>query len=133
MAIILNPDVIVRGERGTFDLERWLASRPNDAFEVAGITVAELWHGVERATRPHRAARERYVKTILETFPIIPYTEHTAYVHAQVWAELEAAGKMIGFYDLIVGATALERGSRVATFNKRHFVQIKDLGIVEPQ
>jgi tRNA(fMet)-specific endonuclease VapC len=133
MAIILDTDVIVRGERGTFDLERWLASRPNDAFEVAGITVAELWHGVERATRPHRAARERYVKAILETFPIIPYTEQTAYVHARVWADLEAAGKMIGFYDLIVGATALERGSRVATFNKRHFTQIKDLAVVEPQ
>jgi tRNA(fMet)-specific endonuclease VapC len=133
MAIILDTDVIVRGERGTFDLERWLASRPNDAFEVAGITVAELWHGVERATRPHRAARERYVKAILETFPIIPYTEQTAYVHARVWADLEAAGKMIGFYDLIVGATALERGSRVATFNKRHFTQIKDLAVVKPQ
>jgi len=123
----------VRGERGTFDLERWLESRPNEEFEVAAITLAELWHGVERATRPHRAARERYVEAILETFPIIPYTEQTAYVHARVWAELVAAGKMIGFYDLIVGATALERGSRVATFNKRHFAQIKDLGVVEPQ
>jgi len=133
MAIILDTDVIVRGEGGTFDLERWLESRPNEEFEVAAITLAELWHGVERATRPHRAARERYVEAILETFPIIPYTEQTAYVHARVWAELVAAGKMIGFYDLIVGATALERGSRVATFNKRHFAQIKDLGVVEPQ
>jgi predicted nucleic acid-binding protein len=34
--------------------------------------------------------------------------------------ELEASGKMIGFDDLIVGATARERGSEVATFNKRH-------------
>ncbi len=105
MAIILDTDVIVQGERATFELEDWLASRPNDQFEVAGITVAELWHGVERATRPHRAARERYVRAILDTFPIIPYTEQTAYVHAQIWAELEAAGKMIGYYDLIVGAT----------------------------
>jgi len=40
---------------------------------------------------------------------------------------------MIGYYDLIVGATALERGSQVATFNKRHFAQIKDLGIIEPK
>lgn len=133
MAIILDTDVIVQGERATFELEDWLASRPNDQFEVAGITVAELWHGVERATRPQRAARERYVRAILDTFPIIPYTEQTAYVHAQIWAELEAAGKKIGYYDLIVGATALERGSQVATFNKRHFAQIKDLGIIEPK
>jgi len=68
----------------------------------------------------------------LETFPIIPYTEQTAYEHARIWADLEAAGKRIGFYDLIVGATALERGSYVATFNKRHFAQIKGLGIINP-
>jgi predicted nucleic acid-binding protein len=64
--------------------------------------------------------------------PIIPYTEHTAYEHARIWAELEASGKMIGFYDLIVGATALERSSQVATFNTRHFAQIRGLGVIQP-
>jgi len=39
----------IGGERGVFDLAAWAASRPNDLFEVAAITVAELWHGVERA------------------------------------------------------------------------------------
>jgi tRNA(fMet)-specific endonuclease VapC len=133
MGIILDTDVLVQGERGTFDLESWLASRPNDEFEVAAITVAELWHGVERATGAYRAARELYVGTVVETFPIIPYSEQTAFIHARIWAELEAAGKMVGFYDLIVGSTALERGSRVATFNKRHFAQIKGLGVIEPR
>jgi len=33
---------------------------------------------------------------------------------------------MIGFYDLIVGATALERGSQVATFNDRHLLKSED-------
>ena len=49
MAIILDADVIIRGEKGTFDLKGWVAARPDDEFEVAAITVAELWHGVERA------------------------------------------------------------------------------------
>jgi predicted nucleic acid-binding protein len=40
---------------------------------------------------------------------------------------------MIGFYDLIVGATALERGSAVATFNERHFGQIKGLSVIDPK
>jgi hypothetical protein len=44
MGIILDADVIIRGEKGTFDLKNWVASRPNDRFEVAAITVAELWH-----------------------------------------------------------------------------------------
>lgn len=133
MAIILDADVIIRGERGTFDLAKWVGSRPNEKFEVAAITVAELWHGVERAAGKHRTTRQSYLRAVLESVPVIPYTEHTAYEHARIWAELEASGKRIGFYDLIVGATALERGSKVATFNKRHFTQIRGLTVVEPK
>ena len=132
MAIILDADVIIRGEKGSFDLHGWVASHPNDTFELAAITVAELWHGVERASSSHKAARQNYLAGIVGLLPVIPYTEQTAYEHARIWAELESAGKMIGFYDLIVGATALERGSQVATFNKRHFAQIKRLRVIEP-
>jgi len=133
MAIILDADVIIRGEKGLFDLKGWLASRPAEQFEIAAITVAELWHGVERATGAHRVWRERYLQTIITSLPVILYTEETAYEHARIWAELEAAGKMIGFYDLIVAATAMERGSEVATFNKRHFAFVAGLKIVVPK
>jgi len=133
MAIIFDADVVIRGEKGTFDLQSWAASRPNERFELAAITVAELWHGVERATGAHKLSRERYLNALLESLPILPYTEQTAYRHARIWAELEASGKMIGYYDLIVGATALERGSQVATFNKRHFAQIRGLSVIEPK
>jgi|SRR5208283_6158169 len=133
MAIILDADVLIRGEKGTFDLENWVASHPNDQFEIAAITVAELWHGVERAMGSHKARREHYLRAILGPLPIIPYTEQTAYEHARIWAALESSGKMIGFYDLIVGATALERGSEVATFNRRHFSSIRGLKVIEPR
>jgi tRNA(fMet)-specific endonuclease VapC len=133
MVIILDADVVIRGEKGTFDLRNWLASRSNDQFEVAAITVAELWHGVERAIGPHRLRRQQYLQAILSVLPIIPYTEQTAYEHARVWAELEAAGKMAGFYDVIVAATALERGSAIATFNRRHFASVKGLNIIDPK
>jgi tRNA(fMet)-specific endonuclease VapC len=133
MAIILDADVIIRGEKGTFDLRRWVAARPDEQFEIAAITVAELWHGVERATGAHRTRRERYLRTILEMLPIIPYTEATAFEHPRIWATLESSGKMIGFYDLIVAATALERGSAVATFNHRHFAQVRRLKVIEPR
>ena len=71
MAIILDSDVIIRGEKGTFDFKSWVASRPNDRFEIAAITVAELWHGVERALGPHKVKRQRYLQAILNSLPII--------------------------------------------------------------
>src|SRR6266702_586260 len=132
MAIVLDADVLIRGEKGSFDLSNWLATRPDDQFEVAASTVAELWHGVERATAPHRAKREQYLQKVLAPLPIILYTEQTAREHARIWAELEAAGKVIGYYDIIVAATALERGSDVATFNRRHFELVRGLKVIEP-
>jgi len=133
MAIILDTDVIVRGEKGTFDLHDWIASRSNEQFEVAAVTVAELWHGVERASGMHRAKRQRYLEAILDWLPVISYTKQTAYHHARVWAGLESSGKMIGFYDVIVAATALERDSYVATFNHRHFAEVKGLKVILPK
>jgi predicted nucleic acid-binding protein len=132
VAIILDADVIIRGEKGIFDLRSWVASRAEDQFEVAAITVAELWHGVERASGARKIKRQQYLEAVLEVLPVIAYTEQTAYEHARIWAALEASGKMIGFYDVIVAATALERGDAVATFNKRHFAQVKGLTVIEP-
>jgi predicted nucleic acid-binding protein len=133
MAIILDADVIIRGEKGAFDLQGWLAAQPTEAFEIAAITVAELWHGVERAAGAQRLRRQKYLQALLGSLPILAYTEETAYEHARIWAELSATGKMIGCYDLIVAATALERGSKVATFNKKHYSAIAGLKVIEPK
>jgi tRNA(fMet)-specific endonuclease VapC len=133
MAIMLDADVLINGEKGVFDLQGWLASRSEDQFEVAAITIAELWHGVERASAGQRQRRQRYLEGVIAALPVIPYTEQTAYHHARIWARLGSAGKTIGSYDLIVAATAFERGSTVATFNKRHFSQVKGLAVIEPK
>jgi tRNA(fMet)-specific endonuclease VapC len=133
MEIILDADVIISGEKGIFDLQSWLESRAEDRFEIAAITVAELWHGVERASAARRANRKTYLDSLLTVLPIVPYTEETAYYHARIWANLEASGKVIGAYDLIVAATALQRSRGLATFNKRHFSAIKGLEIIEPK
>jgi tRNA(fMet)-specific endonuclease VapC len=132
MAIILDADVIIGGEKRALDLAAWVATRPQEQFEVAAITVAELWHGVERALEPHKSRRRQYLEAIVAALPVIPYTEQTAYQHARLWADLQSVGKMIGAYDLILAATALERGSKVATLNKRHFSLIRGLQVIEP-
>jgi len=130
---MIDADVIIGGEKGVFDLKAWLQSLENEQFEIAAITIAELWHGVERADGAHRMARENYIRSLLGVIPVIPYTEQTAYHHARIWAQLQSSGKMIGPYDLIVAATAVERESQVATFNKRHFAGVEGLRVIEPK
>ena len=106
-----DADAVIRGEKGTFDLRNWVESLPKERFEIAAITVAELWPGVERATGTHKTSRQRYLSMILGSLPIIRYTEQTAYEHARTWAELRVGQKDRG-YDLMVAATALERASQ---------------------
>lgn len=79
-----------------------------------------------------RNRREEYLRAV-EAVPILPYTQQTAYEHGRIWAELNATGRMIGYYDLIVAATALENGSPVVTFNARHFKRIRGLRVIAPR
>jgi predicted nucleic acid-binding protein len=46
---------------------------------------------------------------------------------------VESSSKVIGPYDLIVAATALERDSGVAIFNKHPFANVKGLKVIEPK
>jgi len=133
MGIIIDADVIISGEKGTFDLKGWLRANSREQFEIAAITIAELWHGVERATGARRPQREIYLQTIVSSMPIIPYTEDTAYEHARIWAKLEGSGRMIDDYDMVVAATALVRSSSVATFNHKHFSAVPGLKVMEPR
>jgi tRNA(fMet)-specific endonuclease VapC len=80
-----------------------------------------------------KSKRRKYLESVTDPLPIIPYTEQAAYEHARTWGELQSLGKVIGSYDLIIAAKALERGSHLASFNKRHFAPIKGLHIIEPK
>jgi predicted nucleic acid-binding protein len=80
-----------------------------------------------------RAKYQHYPPTVLASQPVLPDTERIVYEHARLWTELESSGKRIGAYDLSVAATAGERGSDVAKFNRRHVAHAKGLTVIEPQ
>lgn len=130
MAVLIDADVIIKAERGSFDLFGWLERQPEEEFMLAAITVAELQRGVERASAAYRSRRMQFLERVLQAFEVIPYTESTALEHARLWAELESRGTMIGAHDLILAATAVERGDAVATFNVRHFAKIQNLRVM---
>lgn len=132
MALLIDADILIEAERGSFDLEAWLNSLGDEEIRLAAITMAELWHGVERASGARRERRRRFLERLFALFEPVPYTAMTAYHHARLWAELESAGKMIGAHDLILAAIAVERGDALATLNVRHFRSIKGLRVVTP-
>ncbi len=130
--MILDTSVLIAGERGALQFESLLLSLGDEPVRIAAITASELLHGCHRATDPAvRARRLAFVDAILGLIPVIPFGLADARRHAEVWAHLAAAGTMIGAHDLLIGATALAHGHRLATLNRREFVHVPGLAIAD--
>lgn len=59
---------------------------------------------------------------------VMPLTQNAAILTGRIYADLENAGKRIGFADTMTGAIAIDCGLPLATSNTEHFSRIHDLG-----
>ena len=132
MGVLIDTSILIEFERGRLNLEPQLArGGEEEEFFLSVVTASELLHGVHRAVEPEvRTKRSALVEGLLERFPLLPLDLAAARVHAQVWAELAGAGKMIGPNDLWIAATALAHGLTMVTANVREFDRVPGL-IVE--
>ena len=69
---------------------------------------------------------------MLATFHILPFDLSAARIHAELWAQLTAAGHMIGPNDLLIAATALAYGYAVLTENVRESERVPGLTVRRP-
>ncbi len=132
MGVILDTAVLIAAERGTFDMQGYLASLGDAPVALAAISASELLHGVERA-RNESSLRRRseFVEGVLSNVPVIPFGLTEARAHARIWAKLAEAGALIGAHDLQIAATAIVAGSDVATLNVHEFRRVSGLRIAE--
>jgi predicted nucleic acid-binding protein len=127
MGTLIDSSILIAVERDDFDLAVAIG-RPDEPAAIAAITASELLHGVLRADTPsRRRGREAFVERLLAALPILPFDLVVARVHASLWASLAAKGASVGAHDLMIGATALAAGYRVATRDRRSFARIPGL------
>ena len=93
---------------------------------VSTVVAFELWYGVAKSARQEANAKR------VETFfggPVIllPFEEEDARTAGRVRAVMEAAGKPIGAYDLLIAGQALRHKLTLVTANGREFGRIKSL------
>ncbi len=132
MGLVLDSTILIDAERRTFDLEGLLDEAGDDTVAIAAITASEMLHGVERATDPaKRLARSRFVESLLDAIPPIPFGLVEARVHARLWATLATKGRMIGSHDMQVAATALSLECEVATLNQKEFKRVPGLVLTD--
>lgn len=125
MGTLIDSSVLIAAERDRFDLETALGARSDEAFAIAAITASELLHGVHRArTQIQRQRREVYVEKLLAALPVLAFDLVVARVHASLGARLAGRGGTIGAHDLLIAATAIAAGYKVATHDVRSFARI---------
>ncbi len=120
MAVLIDASILIEAERGRLELEPHVAQRQEEAFFLSVITASELLHGAHRAVQPEvRAKRSAFVEALLARFPLLQVDLATARAHAQIWATLAAAGRMIGPHDLWLAATCIAHRLTMVTANVR--------------
>ena len=93
---------------------------------VSSVVAFELWYGVAKSARPEANAR------LVETFfagpvSLLAFEPEDAKVAGRVRAGLEAVGKPIGAYDLLIAGQALRHQLTLITANVREFGRVKGL------
>jgi tRNA(fMet)-specific endonuclease VapC len=125
---LIDTSVLVDAERGGGALGR---IPEDDGHSISVITASELLHGVHRAADPSRRTRRRaFVEHVLGALETLPATVEIARIDAELWAQLEEGGQMIGAHDLWIAATAVAHGLSVATANARDFERSPGLDVL---
>lgn len=93
---------------------------------VSCVALFELWYGVTKSSR------REFNKKRLEAFlagPVHPlsFEDGDAEIAGAIRADLEAAGKPIGAYDLLIAGQAMRNKLTLITANISEFTRIKKL------
>ena len=128
MAVLIDTSVLIDAERRGQSLDEAIGDADR---AISAITASELLHGVHRARAAAvRARRGAFVEHLLAALQPLPVTMGIARAHAEIWANLERKGTLIGAHNLWIAATALSHGMDVATANFKDFERVPGLDVV---
>ena len=106
--------------------ERLLTVSPGEVA-LPSLVVFELTVGVLRSDNP--AGRQAQLELFLGTVTTLPFGRPEAAAAARVRADLEAEGRPIGPYDVLIAGTALAQGAVLVTRNVREFNRVRGLAV----
>jgi tRNA(fMet)-specific endonuclease VapC len=126
----LDTDVCIRIIRNRpfigGELERQLNTNADD-LATSAIVMTELLHGA--AMSPNPAKERDNVTRLLARLMVLDFDEEAAQHAADIKADLQRKGRMIGNNDILIAGHARSRGLTVITGNLREFERVEGLRI----
>jgi tRNA(fMet)-specific endonuclease VapC len=105
-------------------IQRLTSLQPGDAG-ISSITLAELFHGVEKSAQPEQnmSALEQFLLPL----DLADFGQDAALVYGKIRADLERTGQLIGSMDILIAAHAVSLGAIMVTNNVQEFQRVKGL------
>jgi len=133
MAYLLDTNVWIvtlRGRNSLISERIRLAPRPEDLL-LCAVVKAELLHGAIRSDQPQRNLQA--LEIIFKNYASLPFDDNAAQKYAEVRAELEKLGRLIGPNDLMIAAIALASDLTLVTNNTSEFSRVSGLKLEDWQ
>jgi tRNA(fMet)-specific endonuclease VapC len=96
-----------------------------EALSLSDIVLYDLLHGAERSSDPPKIRRE--VEHFAARLTVLPFDSEAAAHTAEIRADLEQRGCVIGPYDLMIAGQARSRGLILVTGNLGEFQRVQGL------
>lgn len=93
---------------------------------VSSIALFELWYGVAKSTRQD-FNRKRLEAFLSGPILILPFDDADSQSAGELRASLEASGRPIGAYDLLIAGHALRHQLTLVTSNAPEFSRVRGL------
>lgn len=127
MTYLLDTNICIYAIKREAEVLRRLQERGPDDFGISAITIAELWFGAAKSSRPQRTRES--VDAFLRPFEVLPFAGEAAEKYAEIRLQLEKAGQPIGERDLLIASIAKSRRLTVVTHNVREFSRVSGLKV----
>ena len=108
-------------------MHEWLDAVDADTVHLCSVVRGELLLGIRK--KPTERNRQR-VLGFLAAFASYPFDNAAAETYADIRAELESKGQVIGPYDMQIAAIALLHGATRVTGNPEEFGRVPDLKLL---
>ena len=95
-----------------------------ESFAITSITEFEIRCGIDES-------QMKLWEEILSDIEVISFDSEASKLAATIDRELKRIRKQLDIADLFIAATAIRHDSLFATLNKKHFVRVERLRLIE--
>src|SRR5687768_10375871 len=106
MTYLIDTDWVISALKGRADAQTLLATLSPFGLAISLITYGEVYEGIYRGTDPVR--HEAGFTAFLHGVKLVSLDEEVMKRFALIRGQLRAAGNLIGDFDLLIAATAIQ-------------------------